>query len=92
MYSSEGELVPFTRIIDPGASKGQVEDWLRQVEEVMLKSVKEMIEKSLQDYSKKEREKWVISWQGQAVLAVDMIFWTSQAEEAMKKSGVAGLQ
>lgn len=47
MYSSEGEQVPFTRIIDPIASKGQVEDWLRQVEEVMLKSVKEMVEKSL---------------------------------------------
>lgn len=57
----------------------------------MLKSVKETIEKALQDYSKKEREKWVTSWQGQAVLAVDMMFWTSQAEEAMKKSGLAGL-
>ena len=28
MYSSEGELVPFTRIIDPIASKGAVENWL----------------------------------------------------------------
>ena len=58
----------------------------------MLKSVKEVIEKSLQDYTKKDRDKWIISWQGQAVLAVNMIFWTSMAEEAMKKSGVAGLQ
>jgi dynein heavy chain len=40
MYSVEGELVPYTRVIDPIASKGQVEDWLVQVEEVMLKSVK----------------------------------------------------
>jgi hypothetical protein len=30
----------------------------------MLKSVKEMVEKALQDYSKKDREKWVTSWQG----------------------------
>jgi len=64
MYSSEGEHVPFTRVINPSASKGNVEDWLRQVEEVMLKSVKEIIEKSLQDYTKKDREKWVTSWQG----------------------------
>ena len=93
MYSSEGELVPFSRTIDPIASKGAVENWLCQVEEVMLKSVKEIVEKSLQDYTKaKSREDWVMSWQGQAVLAVDMIFWTSLAEEAMKKSGVAGLQ
>ena len=56
MYSSEGEQIPFTRIINPMASKGQVEDWLRQVEEVMLKSVKDRIEKALQDYTKKDRE------------------------------------
>lgn len=93
MYSSEGELVPFTRIIDPIASKGAVENWLCQVEEVMLKSVKDIVEKSLQDYTKaKSREEWVMNWQGQAVLAVDMIFWTSLAEEAMKKNGLQGLQ
>ena len=40
MYSIEGELVPYSRIIDPIASKGAVEDWLVQVEEVMIKSVK----------------------------------------------------
>jgi dynein heavy chain len=28
MYSIEGEFVPFTRVIDPIASKGAVEDWL----------------------------------------------------------------
>ena len=44
-----------------------MEDWLRQVEEVMLKSVKEIVEKSLQDYTKKDREKcknsyFVINW------------------------------
>lgn len=57
MYSSEGEQVPFTRIIDPIASKGQVEDWLCQVEEVMLKSVKDVVERSMQDYQKKDRDK-----------------------------------
>jgi len=41
---------------------------------------------------KKSRDKWVISWPGQAVLAVSMMFWTMQAEEAMKKSGLQGLQ
>jgi len=46
MYSVEGELVPYTRVIDRIASKGQVEDWLVQVEEVMLKSVKQTIESS----------------------------------------------
>jgi hypothetical protein len=46
MYSIEGEFVPFTRVIDPNASKGMVENWLLQVEEVMLKSVKAVVEQS----------------------------------------------
>jgi dynein heavy chain len=44
MYSVETEFVPYTRIIDTAASKGAVEDWLVQVEEVMLKSVKQVVE------------------------------------------------
>jgi dynein heavy chain len=91
MYSVEGELVPYTRVIDPIASKGQVEDWLVQVEEVMLKSVKQVVESSYQDYMKRSRDKWVTQWQGQAVLAVSMMFWTMQCEDAMKKSGLQGL-
>jgi dynein heavy chain len=92
MFSVEGEEVAYTRIIDTAASKGAVEDWLVQVEEVMLKSVKNVIEQSYQDYLKRSRDKWVISWAGQAVLAISMMFWTMQAEEAMKKSGLPGLQ
>jgi len=91
MYSIEGEFVPFTSIIDPIASKGAVEDWLKQVESVMIRSVKHCIEQSQQDYLKKERAKWVIAWAGQAILAISMTFWTKEAEEAMKKSGLPGL-
>jgi hypothetical protein len=58
-----------------------------------LSQTKFVVEKALQDYSKaKSREDWVMVWQGQAVLAVDCIYWTSLAEEAMKKSGMQGLQ
>ena len=62
MFSKEGEKVPFTKIIDPVLAKGNVEKWLVEVEDVMLKSVKEFHEKAMQDYSRKDREKWVISW------------------------------
>jgi dynein heavy chain, axonemal len=64
MFSSEGERVPYVKIIDPVAAKGNVEEWLRPVEEVMIKSVKDVIDKSNLDYSKpgQEREKWVTQW------------------------------
>jgi dynein heavy chain len=58
----------------------------------MVSSTKDFHERSLQDYNKKEREKWVLLWQGMAVIAVSMMYWTSQAEDAMKKGGLAGLK
>lgn len=76
MYSIEGEFVPYTRVIDPNASKGMVENWLLQVEEVMLKSVKAVVEQSFQDYQRTARDKWIVSWQGQAVLCISCLYWT----------------
>jgi dynein heavy chain len=84
--------VPFTKIIDPALAKGNVEKWLVEVEDVMLKSVKEFHEKAMQDYSKKPREQWVLNWQGMAVLCISMMFWTSGAEDSMKKGGLEGLR
>lgn len=46
----------------------------------------------MQDFTKKDRTKWVISWPGQAILCADMIFWTDKAETAMKKNGIQGLE
>ncbi len=57
----------------------------------MIRSVRNVIEQSYQDYTKQSRDKWVIKWTGQAVLAVSMMFWTMQSEEAMKKNGLVGL-
>jgi dynein heavy chain len=94
MKSAEGERIQYVKIIDPVLAKGNVEEWLKPVEEVMIKSVKDVIDKSNLDYTKpgQERDKWVTLWSGQAVLAVSMMKWTSQAEEAMKKGGIAGLE
>ena len=91
MYSTEKEHVPFKNIIDPIAARGCVEQWLSEVEETMIKSVKDVCENSVQDYTKKPRDKWILNWQGQAVLAGSMIFWTEEAETAMNNSGVQGL-
>ena len=60
MFSKENEEVKFTKTIDPSLAKGNVEKWLVEVEDVMLKSVKEFHIKAMNDYIKMEREKWVI--------------------------------
>ena len=49
MYSGEGEEVPFTESMYP---KGNVEDWLLNVEAVMRSSLKQIIKDSLDDYVK----------------------------------------
>ena len=47
MYSGEGEEVPFTESMYP---KGNVEDWLLNVETTMRSSLKQIIKDSLDDY------------------------------------------
>ena len=77
MYSKEEEKVPFTKIIDPVLAKGNVEKWLVEVEEVMLKSVRDFHEKAMSAYTSTPREQWVRKFQGMAVLCIAMMFWTS---------------
>lgn len=46
MYSSEGERVPLIRHISTSEAKGAVEKWLVQVEDVMLRSVRDVVARS----------------------------------------------
>lgn len=92
MISVEGERVPMERVIDPMAAKGMVEVWLLQVEDCMIKSVRAVIESSLKEYTKMPRDKWIVSFCGQAVLCISQLFWTQTTEEMMQKGGLQGLQ
>jgi dynein heavy chain len=47
MVSAEGEKVNFVRVIDPVAARGNVEEWLLQVEETMIKTVKQQTDMCL---------------------------------------------
>ncbi|XP_059835308.1 dynein axonemal heavy chain 3 [Hypanus sabinus] len=84
MISSEGEIVPFVKNINPAKAKGMVEKWLLQVEEMMLSSIKHVIKEGIADYVQLPRRKWVLQWPGQVVISVSSIYWTSQVSEAIK--------
>ena len=58
----------------------------------MLKSVKDVIEKSMNDYKVTNRAKWITSHTGQAILGVSMLYWTMEADEVMRKNGLEGLR
>lgn len=62
-----------------------MEKWLKEVEVVMLESVKEQIWQSYESYFKDPRKIWVLHWPGQVVQVVSCLKWTEEAEEAIKE-------
>jgi len=92
MFSSEGEEVPFVNEIDAMAARGAVEQWLIQVEDMMIISLRDVIEKSFEAYPKMNRNDWVLNRCGQSVLTISMTYWTYEVEEALNEKGLPGLK
>uniref|UniRef100_A0A8C3L813 Dynein axonemal heavy chain 3 n=1 Tax=Chrysolophus pictus TaxID=9089 RepID=A0A8C3L813_CHRPC len=85
MISSEKEVVPFIDKIYPTNAKGMVEKWLLQVEEMMLASVRQVLQDGIGAYVKVPRKAWVLQWPGQVVICVSSIYWTEAVSEAIRK-------
>ncbi|XP_071960977.1 dynein axonemal heavy chain 3-like [Antedon mediterranea] len=85
MESAEKEKVTLSNKIIPADAKGLVEMWLIQVEEMMKKSLREEMIKSMEAYAEAPRESWVLKWPGQIVLAVGTTYWTLDVTEAISK-------
>lgn len=84
MYSQETEYVAFLQTINTEEAKGSVEKWLVQVEEQMVASVRDEIERSWRDYKNTPRIQWVQNWPGQVVLAVSQTYWTSKVHSVLQ--------
>uniref|UniRef100_A0A8B9LBN9 Dynein axonemal heavy chain 12 n=1 Tax=Astyanax mexicanus TaxID=7994 RepID=A0A8B9LBN9_ASTMX len=84
MYSSEGERVELIQLISTSEARGAVEKWLVQVEDVMLSSIRDVINQT-------KRSQWVREWPGQVVLCTSQMYWTQEVHEAIR-SGVGGLK
>ncbi|KAI5612480.1 dynein heavy chain 12, axonemal isoform X1 [Silurus asotus] len=91
MYSSEGERVGLIQLISTSEARGAVEKWLVQVEDLMLRSVRDVIDKARLAYPESKRSQWVCDWPGQVVLCTSQIYWTLEVHEAIK-SGNNGLK
>jgi dynein heavy chain len=84
MFSSEDERVKFSQSISTSEAKGAVEKWLLQVQNVMLLSVRDVVEAARNAYATDLREDWVQEWPGQVVLCVSQVYWTLEVHEALK--------
>ncbi|KAG8523853.1 Dynein heavy chain 7, axonemal [Galemys pyrenaicus] len=91
MYSSEGERVELIALISTSAARGAVEKWLIQVEDLMLRSIHDVIAAARLAYPESSRSDWVREWPGQVVLCVSQMFWTSETQEVIS-SGTEGLK
>ncbi|XP_065142099.1 dynein axonemal heavy chain 12-like [Paramisgurnus dabryanus] len=91
MYSSEGERVELIQRISTSEARGAVEKWLVQVEDIMLKSVRDVINRSRLAYPETERSQWVREWPGQVVLCTSQMYWTLEVHEAIR-GGANGLK
>ncbi|KAL7390222.1 hypothetical protein ABVT39_017308 [Epinephelus coioides] len=88
MISSEKETVTFTEKINPAQAKGMVEKWLLQVENLMLRSVQQVIHRGVMQYTELPRKKWVLQWPGQVVICASSIFWTTEVSEAIQTNSL----
>jgi dynein heavy chain len=94
MVSAEEECVQFETKIDvnEGDTKGNVEKWLLECENMMRKSLKTICKESIDAYLGTVRTEWVKKWPGQVVLAASQVFWTEGVEKAIKDASSGGLE
>ena len=50
--------------------QGMVEKWLLRVQEVMIRSLKDVMKESFEAYAQNLRESWVLDWPGQVCIEV----------------------
>jgi dynein heavy chain len=91
MLSSEGEQILLSNTISTSDARGAVEKWLLQVQDTMLVSLRDIIEKSVAAYSITERKEWVREWPGQVAICVGQTYWTIGVHNAIQ-AGPGGLQ
>ena len=87
MESAEKEQITYLDAIDvnEGDKKGNVENWLLEVESQMRKSLKKITVDAQHDYAVIKRPQWVQKWPGQVVLSVGQVYWTMGVEKAIKE-------
>ena len=81
MLSSEKERVELTKNLK---ARGNVEDWLTEVQKSMVVSLNRVMKEGLADYQRRPRKEWVKMHAAQVVATVAQIMWSRESEEALR--------
>ncbi|KAF5834888.1 hypothetical protein DUNSADRAFT_8192 [Dunaliella salina] len=92
LVSVEGENIPYITAVETQGEMNGVERWLLKAEEVMRKSLAAITKDALEAFNNRPRERWILEWPGQVVIAVGQVYWTKSVTDAMKDGGMYGLQ
>lgn len=68
-------------------ARGNVEDWLRKVEDSMFLSLKKNMKFSIADHMEKDINDWLPIYPNQIVLAVSQIMWAKEVHEILDGEG-----
>jgi dynein heavy chain len=87
MFSGEKECIPFDEAVNPH-DKG-VEFWMGELEDMMFKSIRSVLLRSIENYTEVPRTDWMLNHPGQCVLNGSQVHWTTEVEEAMSNNKLA---
>jgi len=86
MHSKEGEIIDLVNHVS--TSGKNVEVWMTDVEEQMLRAVREQIKIGVETYVDMVRTDWVLKSPGQVCLNSSQAHWTAEVEEAIRAADV----
>jgi len=92
LISVEGENIPYITPVETQGEMNGVERWLLKSEEIMRKSLASITKDAIEAFTNRPRERWILEWPGQVVIAVGQVYWTKSVTDAMKDGGMYGLQ
>ena len=93
IISAEGEVVKLDKPVDPESpnNKGNVEQWLVELESIQWDSIRTLTVAALEEYMKIHRKQWILNWPAQVILGGSCVYWTTEVSTALRKGGGAAL-
>jgi dynein heavy chain len=68
-------------------ARNNVENWLTNVEDAMVSSLKRLAKAGMASYVEDPRSQWVLQQPAQLVIAVSQVFWCHAVEQQLQAEG-----
>ena len=69
------------------ARVGLLQVWMLELEAMMLRSIRDVVKASIDDYIVTPRPEWMQKWPGMHVLNASQLHWTKETEDDFKQHG-----